>query len=420
MFDFNFIQQQHQRLRDHNLPFPQLAIDPSADALPTDTQLTEIQRTDAHRIDKHPADVHLTGVHFTDEHRNGEHPADALRNRDRLSFNLSTDMLPACGHMTDSFTADIAMTEAEANATFYRFKWPHGYRCPQCGHVHACVITSRRLPLYQCRACRHQTTLTTGTILAKSRLPLVKWATALRLLASPHGMRATQLADVLCVSYKTAFRMLKKLRQAISENDAQQLLQGHVHWGSASYGFNNGHHDVRHPQEHPVMVAGSFGHAFEPPMLRFIDYLQLQATGDIPLDLRHLDITNVRLSPDEPIPFAVKIRVIPPEHLGHKDLHLGSERTWVYGIIERTKSHVQKIKQFRYNKFGELSRMFRRAKQWINTTFHGIGRTYLQLYLDEFCFRYNTNVRGAPVFETLMSIIMHGRRAEARNLNLEV
>jgi hypothetical protein len=225
---------------------------------------------------------------------------------------------------------------------------------------------------------------------------------------------------MLCISYKTAFRMLKMLRRAISENDAQQLLQGHVHWGSASYGFNNGHPDVRHPQEHPVMVAGSFGHSFEPPMLRFIDYLQLQATGAIPSELRHLDITDVRLSPDEPIPLAVKIRVIPPEHLDHKDLHRGSERTWVYGQIERSKSHVQKIKQFRYNRFGELSRMFRRAKQWINKTFHGIGRTYLQLYFDEFCFRYNTHVRGGPVFETLMSIVMQGRRAEARNMNLEI
>ncbi len=51
-------------------------------------------------------------------------------------------------------------------------RWPEGYRCPRCGHSKAHLVRTRLL--WQCAApgCRHQTSVTAGTVLARSRTPL--------------------------------------------------------------------------------------------------------------------------------------------------------------------------------------------------------------------------------------------------------
>lgn len=56
-----------------------------------------------------------------------------------------------------------------------KMKWPDGFRCPKCKHDNAYEITTRKLPLYECVNCRHQTTVIAGTIFGKTRTDLVKW-----------------------------------------------------------------------------------------------------------------------------------------------------------------------------------------------------------------------------------------------------
>jgi hypothetical protein len=239
-----------------------------------------------------------------------------------------------------------------------------------------------------------------------SRIPLVKWAVAIRLLASADGVTATRLAELIRVSYKTALALLKKLRKAISDADAKQLLKGHIHFGTKSYGFMNYHPYIRHPQEHPVFVAGAFDRSFEPPSMRFLEYMELVDNGKLPEGVRFSDIGEVRLAKDEPVPSYVKLKVIPEEHLNIKELDRPSERTWIYEHVGEEYSTVKKVPKFRYSCYGELPRLFQRAKSWIDQTFHGIGRKYLQHYLDEFCFRYNAKIRSVPVMDELAGICM--------------
>jgi len=288
---------------------------------------------------------------------------------------------------------------------FFHLKWPDGFRCPRCDHPHAGVITSRRLPLYECRACHHQTSLTAGTVMEASRLPLTKWFTAMRLLSSPDGLSATRLVEYIHVSYKTALAMLHKLRLVIHRTLAQHPLSGSIQWGVKCYGTNNYQPYVLHPQEHPVFVAGSFSHHFEPTEMNRSTFERHVQDGNVPSDVRWDHLALVRLSPQEPMPTQVKMQVIPTHHLEHKDLHRLSVRSWMPQHVS-SPQHIHKIKLFRYAKHGELPRLFRRAKTWINRTFHGIGRTYLQLYLDEFCFRYNTTIRGECVLNKLVAKCM--------------
>lgn len=60
-------------------------------------------------------------------------------------------------------------TEEACHDHLFRMKWPHGFKCPKCGHDQAYEIKTRRLPLYECAQCKRQTTVTVGTIFEKTK-----------------------------------------------------------------------------------------------------------------------------------------------------------------------------------------------------------------------------------------------------------
>ncbi len=61
---------------------------------------------------------------------------------------------------------------AHWEASLEKARWPDGFHCPRCdGHEHG-LVYGRRLKRYQCRACGHQATLTAGTIMQATELPL--------------------------------------------------------------------------------------------------------------------------------------------------------------------------------------------------------------------------------------------------------
>ena len=66
-------------------------------------------------------------------------------------------------------------TEAKAYRALYRARWPHGFRCPACDDRRRLRFRRGRQVYYQCRACRHQTTLLSGTIFEATKLPLRTW-----------------------------------------------------------------------------------------------------------------------------------------------------------------------------------------------------------------------------------------------------
>ena len=94
-------------------------------------------------------------------------------------------------------------------------RWPEGFRCPECGSDEPTVLRERLL--WQCRDCRHQASLTAGTVLNKTRTPihLWFWAAYLTSTATP-GISALQLQRQLGLRrYETAWMMLHKLRRAM-------------------------------------------------------------------------------------------------------------------------------------------------------------------------------------------------------------
>ena len=94
--------------------------------------------------------------------------------------------------------------------------WPKGPVCPHCGErerLTRLAGRAHRPGVVQCNNCREQFTVTVGTVMERSKVPLHKWVLAMHLLcASKKGMSAHQLHRMLGVSYPTAWFMAHRLR----------------------------------------------------------------------------------------------------------------------------------------------------------------------------------------------------------------
>ena len=100
-----------------------------------------------------------------------------------------------------------------------KLRWPYGPYCPHCGEVERCSPVkgkSHRPGLYYCLSCKGQFTVTVGTVFERSKIPLNKWLLAFHLMASSKkGMSAHQLHRTLGVTYKTAWFMAHRVREAM-------------------------------------------------------------------------------------------------------------------------------------------------------------------------------------------------------------
>lgn len=121
-------------------------------------------------------------------------------------------------------TAAIYNDADKAREHLEGIHWPHGPVCPHCGNAHADRITklegkSTRPGVYKCNECRQPFTVTVGTVFERSKIGLHKWVLASHLMAaSKKGMSAHQLHRMLGVTYKTAWFMAHRIREAMKED----------------------------------------------------------------------------------------------------------------------------------------------------------------------------------------------------------
>lgn len=117
----------------------------------------------------------------------------------------------------------------KARKAFELVRWPNGPVCPHCGNLDQDKIASAqgakvRSGLYYCAACNGQFTVTVGTVMERSHIAISKWLFAMHLMASSKkGMSAHQLHRMLGVTYKTAWFMAHRIREAMISSDAGPL-----------------------------------------------------------------------------------------------------------------------------------------------------------------------------------------------------
>jgi transposase-like protein len=106
-------------------------------------------------------------------------------------------------------------------------RWPDGFVCPRCGNQRAYALL--KLKRWQCTGCRHQVSLTAGTILHNTKTPLTVWFWAAYLMTTDkRGISALLLQRQLALErYETAWMMLHKFRRAMI-NLGREPLRGEV------------------------------------------------------------------------------------------------------------------------------------------------------------------------------------------------
>jgi hypothetical protein len=126
-------------------------------------------------------------------------------------------------------------TEEQCRAVVIGLRWPDGFQCPACGGREHSMVRTR--DLFQCTACRRQTSPIAGTIFASTKLPLCTWFRAIyHLTQSKQGISSIELGRRLGVTQTTAWVVKHKLKQVMLERDATKPLTGRVEIDDAYLG----------------------------------------------------------------------------------------------------------------------------------------------------------------------------------------
>mgnify|MGYP001005059578 CR=1 FL=1 len=126
-------------------------------------------------------------------------------------------------------------TDDQCRDFLFKLRWPKGFVCPNCEHDDAQYLAPRRL--YQCYNCKHQASVTSGTLFHRTHLPLRCWFWIIyQMTHDKGGVSATRLASQLNRPYKTIWHVLHKLRLAMGRRDEGITLAGLIEFDEAILG----------------------------------------------------------------------------------------------------------------------------------------------------------------------------------------
>ncbi|RED84064.1 transposase [Cohnella phaseoli] len=104
----------------------------------------------------------------------------------------------------------------------FAVRWPRGFICTKCGEMRYCLIKTRNV--YECANCKTQTSITSNTLMHRTKLPLRYWMVALYWVASGQRCSARRLARTLQIQQRTAERLLLKIRHAMHRSERTPML----------------------------------------------------------------------------------------------------------------------------------------------------------------------------------------------------
>jgi ribosomal protein L37AE/L43A len=139
---------------------------------------------------------------------------------------------------TLSLSAVARMTEEEARDTFRKLRWADNGGepyCPKCGCLQVTALATR--PVWKCGGCKHQFSVTSGTIFADRKRPVRDYLLAIAIFANgAKGHSALQFSRDLNCQYKTAYVIAHKLREAMAAEQSNATFAGTCEIDGAYFG----------------------------------------------------------------------------------------------------------------------------------------------------------------------------------------
>jgi transposase len=262
----------------------------------------------------------------------------------------------------------------------------HHAECPKCERQRKFHRTKTR-PSYSCDTCGHHIHPLVGTIFEGSATSLHLWFRAVYLITSTRcGISAKQLEREIGVGYKTAWRMLNKIRGTMGEGDDAPKLGGQVEVDESAHGGR------------PRMSDTAAGTAMQKRSERPTMFAAVERGGSVRAHvIPHRTASTLSAT--------VKQHVLPSamiftddwmayrgigKHFGAHGRINHSQSIYVEGDV-----HTQTVEGF----FGLF-------KTGVRGTHHAISTKWLQSYMDEWAWRYNHRHDGRTMFSALLSRVV--------------
>lgn len=260
-------------------------------------------------------------------------------------------------------------TEDQCYQALYKWRWPNGFKCPECGHDRYCTLKTRKL--MQCNRCRSQISVTAKTIFDSTKLPLTKWFLGIYLVTqSKISISALSLKRTVGVSYNSALLMKHKIQQVMKERDDSHPISATLvqlddaYWGGKK---RDGRRGRGATGKIPFVAAVSTNEHGHPIHMRFSRVASFSKKAIIDWASKHLSngcntITDGLIGfeglEDSGFPHKVVITGGGPESVQIADFK------WVNTIIGN-------------------------VKRSLHGTFHSISKKHFERYLAQFCYRFN-------------------------------
>lgn len=276
-------------------------------------------------------------------------------------------------------------TEEQCEQALFRWRWPNGFVCPECQWHGYCALKCRRL--FQCHRCHRQTSLTSGTVFASTKLQLRTWFLAMYLLTqTKNGISALELHRQLGVTYNTAWGLKHKLMQAMKERDDGQPLGGELqlddaYWGGERRGGKVGRGA---PAKTPFVAAVETDQLGRPVKMRLTRVAGFRRDAIATWAARHVQPDSVVTS--DGLACFNGVADAGCEHWyvvtgGGPDSAKTPELQWVNTLLGN-------------------------VKRSIHGTYHAISSRHLPRYLAEFSYRFNRRFKLPQMLPRLACVAL--------------
>jgi predicted RNA-binding Zn-ribbon protein involved in translation (DUF1610 family) len=272
--------------------------------------------------------------------------------------------------------------EAACAAYLQAARWPDGFVCPTCGGARGWALETKAWT-HECADCGKQTSVTAGTVMHGSKLPLTVWFWAAYLMAThSNGISALQLQKQLGFgSYRTAWMLCAKLRRAMVA-PGRQPLAGLVEVDEAELPCRT--------QNDPPSGGGGRSHQGK---ILLAGAVEVQGSRPGRIRLSAIPDFSARS-----LHGFLKDAVTPGATVktdGWSGYPGAPGVTHDPHVIGTMAAHII---------LPWVHRVFSNLKTWALGVYHGLRRNHIQTYLDEFAFRFNRRRTRHAAFRSLLGI----------------